>query len=87
MTRYYSTGQAAKKLGIKVRRLQTWIKNGQVECEQWPSGRYAFTDEHIAALTRKIQPAQHHPEVETPNPLHDPTRPRKVVPLHRHPAA
>lgn len=43
----YSTGRAAKMLGISVRTLQQWDRDGKLVAFRSPTGRRYYTDEQI----------------------------------------
>ena len=51
----YSTGKAAKLLGVSVRTLQQWDRDGKLKASRSPSGRRLYTDQQIRAYRNEVQ--------------------------------
>jgi len=49
----YSTGEAARLLGISFRTLKRWIYSGKISAEKTPSGRYRISSEEIDRLRKE----------------------------------
>lgn len=48
---YYNIRQVANILGVKVRTIREWIRNGKIHGEKNEiSGRWYFTEEEVARL-------------------------------------
>lgn len=52
----YSTGKAAMLLGVSVRTLQQWDRDGKFKASRSPSGRRFYTDEQIRAYRDDLSP-------------------------------
>ena len=52
----YSTGKAAKLLGVSVRTLQQWDRDGKLKASRSPSGRRLYTDQQIRAYRTELPP-------------------------------
>src|SRR5215471_5351523 len=52
----YSTGKAAKLLGVSVITLQQWDRDGKLKASRSPSGRRFYTDAQIRAYRAELPP-------------------------------
>lgn len=52
----YSTGKAARLLGVSVRTLQQWDRDGKLKALRSPGGRRLYTDEQIRAYRNELLP-------------------------------
>ena len=52
----YSAGKAAKLLGVSVRTLQQWDRDGKLKASRSPSGRRLYNDEQIRAYRTELPP-------------------------------
>lgn len=53
MEKHYSIRQASNLLGIKVRTVREWIRNGKLKAVKYGvSNRWFISEEEIARLTR-----------------------------------
>src|SRR5215467_12631667 len=51
----YSTGKAAMLLGVSVRTLQQWDRDGKLKASRSPSGRRLYSDQQIRAYRNEVQ--------------------------------
>lgn len=61
MKNYYTTGQAAKVLGVCIRTVQIWVEEGRIACWRTSGGHRRLDKASVDALaqTPGIQTAQH----------------------------
>lgn len=52
----YSTGKTAKLLGVSVRTLQQWDRDGKLEARRNPAGRRFYTEAQIRAYMQEVKP-------------------------------
>ena len=52
----YPTGKVAMLLGVSVRTLQQWDRDGKLKASRSPSGRRLYTDQQIRAYRTELPP-------------------------------
>ena len=53
---HFSTGKAAKYLGVSIRTLQRWDNEGTLTASRLPSGRRVYSKEDLDAAVKKPEP-------------------------------
>lgn len=86
-SRYLSIREAAERLEIHPRTLRRWCAQGAIGHVRTHTGRLMLAPHQIDEWEQAhtIRRAQHHAEVDTPNPLYRPDD-DTVIPMRRRPA-
>jgi putative resolvase len=57
--KYYSTGKAARLIGVSFRTLKRWIYSGEISAQKMPNGRYRIQESEInrivGVMSREIE--------------------------------